>query len=95
MTGRQEKIKIKVDGEEIEALPKTSILEAVRQHGGESVPPAMCYYGKLKDSGGRCRTCLVEVSRITETDDRSMPKLVASCKTEALYGMDVQILTSE
>ena len=41
MTERQEKIKIKVDGKEVEVLPKTSILEAVRQLGGESVPPAM------------------------------------------------------
>ena len=53
MTERQEKIKIKVDGEEIEVLSKTSILEA------------------------------------------AMPKLVASCKTEALNGMEVKILTSE
>lgn len=95
MTERQEKIKIKVDGKEVEVLPKTSILEAVRQLGGESVPPAMCYYGKLEDSGGRCRTCLVEVSRISETDERSMPKLVASCKTEAINGMEIKILTSE
>lgn len=89
------KIKVTIDGQTTEVLPGTSILEAARQIGGRSVPPAMCYYSKLKDSGGRCRTCLVEVSKISEEDHRSLPKLVASCKTEVADGMEVKILTSE
>lgn len=95
MIEEQKKISVKIDGQEVEVLSGTSILEAARQLGGKSVPPAMCYYGKLKDSGGRCRTCLVEVSRTSEGDNRAMPKLVASCKTEVQDGMEVKVLTSE
>ncbi|MDO4763324.1 MAG: 2Fe-2S iron-sulfur cluster-binding protein [Flavobacteriaceae bacterium] len=95
MNTEQKKIKVKIDGQEVEVLSGTSILEATRQMGSKSVPPAMCYYSKLKDSGGRCRTCLVEVSKISDTDTRSMPKLVASCKTEVMDGMEVKVLTSE
>lgn len=94
MNEEQKKIKVKIDGQEVEVLSGTSILEAARKLGGQSVPPAMCYYGKLEESGGRCRTCLVEVSKISEKEDRAMPKLVASCKTEVMDGMEVKILTS-
>ncbi|PZU83965.1 MAG: Fe-S-binding domain-containing protein, partial [Chryseobacterium sp.] len=66
-----------------------------RQIGGKSVPPAMCYYSKLETSGGRCRTCLVEVSKGSEADPRPMPKLVASCRTGVMDGMEVKNLTSE
>jgi NADH-quinone oxidoreductase subunit G len=46
-------------------------------------------------SGGRCRTCLVEVSKGSEADPRPMPKLVASCRTTVMDGMEVKNLTSE
>jgi NADH-quinone oxidoreductase subunit G len=36
--------------------------------GGESVPPAMCYYSKLEGSGGKCRCCLVEVAKGSDAD---------------------------
>lgn len=55
----------------------------------------MCYYSKLENSGGRCRTCLVEVSKGSEADPRPMPKLVASCRTTVMDGMEVKNLTSE
>lgn len=95
MIEEQKTIKVTIDGQQVEVVKGTSILEATRQLGGKSVPPAMCYYSKLKDSGGRCRTCLVEVTKISANDDRPMPKLVASCKTEVADGMEVKILTSE
>jgi len=63
--------------------------------GGEVAPPAMCYYTHLKDSGGKCRTCLVEVSKGSEKDPRPMPKLVASCRTTVMDGMEVKNITSE
>ena len=50
----------------------------------------MCYYSKLENSGGRCRTCLVEVSKGSEADPRPMPKLVASCRTTVMDGMEVK-----
>lgn len=95
MSEEVKKFKITIDGQTAEVLPGTSILEAARQIGGKSVPPAMCYYSKLEASGGRCRTCLVEVSKGSEADPRPMPKLVASCRTNVMDGMEVKNLSSE
>ena len=86
--------KVTIDGETTEVAPGTTILNAARQLGGSLVPPAMCYYSKLKGSGGKCRTCLVEVSQGSEKDPRPMPKLVASCSTPIMDGMVVKNLTS-
>jgi NADH-quinone oxidoreductase subunit G len=44
-------MKVTIDGQEIEV--GTTILQAARMIGGESVP-AMCYYSKLEGSGCRC-----------------------------------------
>ena len=88
-------MKVTVDGQEIDVEPGTTILQAARKIGGESVPPAMCYYSKLKGSGGKCRCCLVEVSKGSEADPRPMPKLVASCVTGCMDGMEVKSITSE
>ena len=54
--------KITVDNITIDVPPGTTILNAARMIGGEIAPPAMCYYSKLEGSGGKCRTCLVEVA---------------------------------
>lgn len=86
--------KVKIDGIEIEVADGTTILNAARQVGGDIVPPAMCYYSKLKGSGGKCRTCLVEVTKGSEKDPRPMPKLVASCSTNVMDGMEVSNITS-
>src|SRR3978361_334904 len=88
-------MKVTIDGIAIDVEPGTTILNAARQIGGDIVPPAMCYYTHLKDSGGKCRTCLVEVSKGSEKDPRPMPKLVASCRTTVMDGMEVKNLTSE
>jgi NADH-quinone oxidoreductase subunit G len=87
-------VKVTIDGIAIDVEPGTTILNAARQIGGDIVPPAMCYYSKLKDSGGKCRTCLVKVSKGSEKDPRPMPKLVASCRTTVMDGMEVQNITS-
>ena len=86
--------KVTIDGVEIEVEDGTTILNAARKAGGEIVPPAMCYYSKLKGSGGKCRTCLVKVSAGSAKDPRPMPKLVASCSTPVQDGMVVQNITS-
>lgn len=86
--------KITIDGIEIEVAEGTTILNAARQIGGPSVPPAMCYYTSLKESGGKCRVCLVKVSQTSAKDPRPLPKLVASCRTLAMDGMVVQNITS-
>ncbi|MBC7744322.1 MAG: (2Fe-2S)-binding protein [Flavobacterium sp.] len=89
-----DKVKVTIDGITIEVEPGISILNAARQIGGDVVPPAMCYYSKLEGSGGKCRTCLVKVSKGSEKDPRPMPKLVASCRTGVMDGMEVQNITS-
>jgi len=89
-----EKVKVTIDGITVEVEAGMSILNAARQIGGEVVPPAMCYYSKLEGSGGKCRTCLVKVSKGSEKDPRPMPKLVASCRTGVMDGMEVQNITS-
>ncbi|CAM3551469.1 2Fe-2S iron-sulfur cluster-binding protein [Sphingobacterium prati] len=88
------KFKVTIDGIPVEVAPGTTILNAARQIGGDIVPPAMCYYSKLEGSGGKCRTCLVKVSKGSEKDPRPMPKLVASCRTTVMDGMEVQNITS-
>lgn len=87
-------VKVTIDDKEIEVEPGTTILNAARKIGGEVVPPAMCYYSKLKVSGGKCRTCLVEVAAGSTADPRPMPKLVASCSTAVQDGMIVKNSTS-
>jgi NADH-quinone oxidoreductase subunit G len=87
-------MKVTIDNIEIEVEPGTTILQAARKIGGNVVPPAMCYYSKLKGSGGKCRTCLVKVAQGSAKDPRPMPKLVASCSTPVQDGMVVQNITS-
>ena len=86
--------KVTIDGIPVEVAPGTTILEAARRIGGDIVPPAMCYYSSLEGSGGKCRTCLVKVSKGSEKDPRPMPKLVASCRTTVMDGMEVMNVTS-
>ena len=86
---------VTIDNISIQVDPGTSILQAARLIGGEVAPPAMCFYTKLKGSGGKCRTCLVEVSKGSTADPRPMPKLVASCRTNVMDGMEVKNITSE
>lgn len=89
------KLKVTIDNISVEVPNGTTILEAARMIGGEVAPPTMCYYSKLEGSGGKCRTCLVEVSKGSEKDPRPMPKLVASCRTGVMDGMEVKSMTSE
>ncbi|MCX8019494.1 MAG: 2Fe-2S iron-sulfur cluster-binding protein [Chitinophagaceae bacterium] len=91
----QKLFKVTIDNITIEVEPGTTILQAARKIGGEVAPPAMCYYTHLKDSGGKCRTCLVEVAQSSAADPRPMPKLVASCRTAVMDGMVVKNITSQ
>lgn len=86
--------KVTIDGHTIEVPEGTTILNAARMIGGDVVPPAMCYYSKLKTSGGYCRSCLVKVTKGSEKDPRPMPKPVASCRTTVMDGMEVQNKTA-
>ncbi len=86
--------KVTIDGHTIEVPEGTTILQAARMIGPEVAPPAMCYYTKLKTSGGYCRTCIVKVSQGSEKDPRPMPKPVPSCRTMVMDGMVVENETS-
>jgi NADH-quinone oxidoreductase subunit G len=86
-------IKVRIDGDEIEVEEGTTILNAARKLG-KHVPPAMCYYTRLHGSGGKCRVCLVKVSKGSDKDPRPVPKLVASCSTLCQDGMEVLNETS-
>jgi len=86
-------LKVTIDDISIEVPVGTTILQAARMIG-ENVPPSMCYYSKLEGSGGKCRTCLVKVTKGSEKDPRPMPKLVASCRTTVMDGMEVKNTTS-
>lgn len=94
MAEEKKLFKVKIDNISIEVEPGTTILNAARKIGGDIVPPAMCYYSKLDGSGGKCRTCLVKVSKGSDADPRPMPKLVASCRTTVMDGMEVANITS-
>ncbi|MBU3744641.1 MAG: 2Fe-2S iron-sulfur cluster binding domain-containing protein, partial [Sediminibacterium sp.] len=85
---------VTIDNITVQVPAGTTILQAARKIGGDVAPPAMCYYSKLEGTGGKCRTCLVEVSKGSEKDPRPMPKLVASCRTTVMDGMEVKNITS-
>lgn len=88
-------VKVTIDGIEIEVEEGTTIMNAARQVGGAIVPPAMCYHSKIEKTGGKCRVCLVEVTKGSDRDPRPMPKLMASCITTVQDGMEVRNITSE
>lgn len=83
-------MKVTIDGIEIDVPKGTTILQAARMIGLEVAPPAMCYYSKLKTSGGYCRTCIVKVTQGSSANPNPMPKPVASCRTEVMDGMVVE-----
>jgi NADH-quinone oxidoreductase subunit G len=83
-------MKVTIDGIEIDVPKGTTILQAARMIGPEVAPPAMCYYSKLKTSGGYCRTCIVKVTQGSSANPTPMPKPVASCRTEVMDGMVVE-----
>jgi NADH-quinone oxidoreductase subunit G len=88
-----DKLKVTIDGNTIEVDKGTTILQAARMIG-KNYPPAMCYYTPLKNTGGKCRVCLVKVAQASEANPRPMPKLVASCLTQVEHGMVVENETS-
>src|SRR6476469_158796 len=94
MAEEKKLLKVTIDNITIEVEQGTTVLQAARSIGGDIVPPAMCYYSKLKFTGGYCRTCLVRVAAGSTADPRPMPKLVASCRTGVMDGMVVENITN-
>jgi len=77
MTNNQ-KIKIEVDGQELEARPGSMLIEATDAAG--IYVPRFCYHKKLTVAAN-CRMCLVEVEKA--------PKPMPACATPVMDGMKV------
>jgi len=74
-----DKIKLTIDGKEIEVDKGATVLQAAGQSGIDV--PRYCYHPGLTIAGN-CRICLVEIEK--------MPKLATSCTTLAAEGMVVR-----
>ncbi len=82
-----DKIKLKIDGKEIETEKGKTVLEAALENGIDI--PVFCYHPCLK-SIGACRICLVEIASPRGDQVLPWPKLAVSCATAATEGMEVQ-----
>ena len=71
--------KFTLNGQEVEAKPGQTIIQAAADHGMEI--PHYCYHPDLPIDGN-CRMCLVEVEK--------MPKLTPACTTLVNDGMVVR-----
>lgn len=74
------KVRLQIDGQEVEAEAGTTVLEAARQAGVGI--PSLCHHPRLKPYGA-CRLCLVEARQ----GGRS--RLVVSCVYEVAEGLEV------
>lgn len=77
-------MKLTIDGQQIEAAPGQSVLDASLAAG--IFIPHLCKHPDLEAVGG-CRLCMVEVD--------GNPEPVCACKTEAQEGMQVKINSEE
>jgi NADH dehydrogenase/NADH:ubiquinone oxidoreductase subunit G len=76
------KVKVTIDGKEVEVAEDTNLIEAAEQAGIEI--PNLCYLKGMKGIGA-CRLCLVEIE--------GMKAPVIACNTKAREGMVVQTKT--
>lgn len=72
-------ITLTIDGELVSARQGDTLLQVIRQHGGDV--PTLCEFEGLS-SVGACRLCLVEVA--------GRPRPVAACVASAEEGLEVQ-----
>lgn len=81
---------ITIDTISIDVPAGTTVLEAARRISPSTAPPAMCYYSSLKESGGKCRTCLVKVTQAAAGAAKAPSRLVPSCRTLVEEGMVIE-----
>ena len=77
-----ERVKLTIDGADVEVASGTTILQACEAAGVEI--PRFCYHERLSVAGN-CRMCLVEVE--------NAPKLVAGCAVPVVQDMAVKTQT--
>ncbi|MBN2587489.1 MAG: FAD-dependent oxidoreductase [Candidatus Fermentibacteraceae bacterium] len=75
-----EKIRLKINGREIEATPGKTILEVVQENQLDDIP-TLCHSPELEPYGS-CFVCVVEV--------KGRNNLVPSCATRVAPGMEVE-----
>lgn len=88
-----EKVKLTIDGMEIQADPGKMIIQAAMDNG--MYIPYLCYYPGMKPFGA-CRMCVVKAE--TPTPDgsyRPLPGSPASCTTPVSEGMKVETNTED
>ena len=79
-----EKIKLTIDGVEVEVERGRTVLEAAQSAG--IYIPTLCYHPDLQPSGA-CRLCIIEIEKM-----RGLP---TACTTPAVAGMAVRTGTAE
>lgn len=78
------KVKIKVDGRELEVPADWTIIRACHQNGIDV--PHYCYHQDLSIAGN-CRICMVKVAK--------QPRPVVACATPVMEGMEVDTRSQE
>jgi bidirectional [NiFe] hydrogenase diaphorase subunit len=77
-----EKIKIKINGKEVEGIKDQCVLDVALENG--IYIPALCYHPEVETSGGSCRVCLVEAHQ------NGRMKLVTSCNYPVRKGLMIK-----
>ncbi len=88
-----EKVKLTIDGTEVQADPGSMIIQAAMDNG--MYIPYLCYYPGMKPFGA-CRMCVVKAEAPTPDGSyRPLPGSPASCTTPVSEGMKVETNTDE
>lgn len=87
------RVKVKINGIQVEVPAGESIIEAAKRIGVEI--PYFCYHPRLsKGDAANCRMCLVEVATTgPDGSVRKMPKPQAACTMPAAEGMVIETET--
>ncbi len=78
MTTTPDKVRLTIDGVQVEARPEQTVIDVARQAG--IYIPYLCWHPILKPYGA-CRMCVVQTNKT--------PGLPASCHTTVMEGMEV------
>ena len=89
----EKRVKVKINGIQIEVPSGENIIEAAKRIGVEI--PFFCYHPRLsKGDAANCRMCLVEVATTAPDGSvRKMPKPQAACTMPAAEGMVIETET--
>jgi NADH-quinone oxidoreductase subunit G len=89
----EKRVKIKINGIQLEVPSGESVIEAAKRVGVEI--PFFCYHPRLsKGDAANCRMCLVEVATTgPDGSVRKMPKPQAACTMPAAEGMVIETET--